>query len=218
VNDAFKKALLDQLNKPIGVDPNDPTIKAQTDAYSLAQTRSAQRDREAMASRAGATGQISDLADSGQFDQGLSNLQQQQGESEAGFNANLTAQTLQQQRDNLYRYAALAGNTLSGEEARALQDKLATMNDQLQRAQMAQQGTQFNSDLNLRTLLGNAQTSLGQGDLSLRDKLGTGGLNAQLLQLLLGNQQFQQGEAGTNARFGAGLDAQTLQALLGGLG
>jgi hypothetical protein len=200
VNDAFKKALLDKLNKPIGIDPNDPVIKGQTDAFSLAQTRAAQRDREAMAGRAAATGQLSDTASGGGFNDALSNLAQQQGESEANFNANLSGQELNKQRDDLYRYMALAGNQLSGEESRALQDKLAQLDAQIRREGIAQQG------------------QLGNADISLRDKLGSGGLNLNLLQLLLGNQQFGQAEAGTNARFGAGLDADTLRALLGGLG
>jgi hypothetical protein len=236
INDAFKKALLDRLNKPVGVDPNDPTIKAQTDAFSLAQTRAKQRSREAMASRAGATGQISDLAGSGAFDEGLSNLEQQQGESEASYNAGLMGDELTKQRDELYRYAALAGNQLSGVESRALQEKLANLDAQIKREQMTQQGGQFSQDLDLRKLLGEGQLGLGQGDLDLRKllgqgqinlgegdlalrrSLGEGGLNLNLLQLLFGNKQFEQGEAGTNARYGAGLDADWIKTLLGGLG
>lgn len=235
INDAFKKALLDRLNKPIGVDPNDPIIKGQEDAFSLAQTRAKQRNREAMAGRMAQQGYLSDQAGSGAFDQGLSNLEQQQGESEAAFNANLTGEELNKQRDDLYRYAALAGNQLSGEESRALQEKLANLDAQIRREAMAQQGGQFSQDLDLRKLLGEGQLGLGQGDLDLRKilgqgqinlgegdlalrrMLGEGGLNLNLLQLLFGNKQFEQGEAGTNARYGAGLDADWIKTLLGGL-
>lgn len=217
VNDAFKKALMDQLSKPIGVSANDPTIKAQTDAFSNAQTRASQRDREAMAGRAAATGQLSDLSSGGGFDQGLSALQQQQGESEAGFAANLTGQELNKQRDELYRYATLAGNQLSGEESRALQEKMHNLDAQIQREQMAQQGTQFGQDLGLRRELGQGQIGLGQGDLALRGRLGDQQGNLGLLQLLTGNQQFGQDLSARLGMFGAGQDADMWKALLGGL-
>jgi hypothetical protein len=228
VNDAFKTSLLNALNKPVGVDPNDPVMKGQMDAFSLAQTRAKQRDREAMASRAGASGQISDLATGGAFDEGLSNLEQRQGEAEAGFNANLAGDELNKQRDELYRYMALAGNQLNAEEARALQEKLFNIEAQIKREGMKQQGDQFGADLGLREELGkmgidvskmgiNTQGSLGGRELDLKDKFGTGGLNLNLLQLLMGDDHFSKGEAGTNARFGAGLDADLWKSILGGI-
>jgi hypothetical protein len=60
---------------------------------------------------------------------------------------------------------------LSGDQQRALQKQLADLDAQVRREGLSVQNT------------------LGQGDLSLRRDLGTGGLNNQLLGILLNNQQ-----------------------------
>lgn len=85
------------------------------------------------------------------------------------------------------------------------------------REAQAQQGKQFDVDAALKKLGITSQAELGSRDIALRDKLGSGGLNAQIMQMLLQNQQFGQGEAGVNARFGAGLNQDALLRLLGGL-
>lgn len=217
VNDAFRKALLDRLNKPVTSSLDDPALKAQSSAYGLQQQRAKERDREALAGRAAATGQSSDLASGGAFNEGLSALEQRQGESQAGFDANLIGNDLQQQRDDLYRYTALAGNTLNADENRALTEKMKNLDLEIQKQQLSQNQSQFDVSSALQKLGIQTQGNLGQSDLDLRKLLGTGGLNLQLLQLLTGNQQFGQSLASNNAQFGANQDMQNFWNLFGGL-
>ena len=170
VNDAFKQSLIQGLTQQAPT-ANSPDLKPQMDAFSLAQTRAKERAREALAERAG-TSEFG--ANSGAFANQLAGLDQAQGESEANFNAGLVGNAAQQQKQQLLQWAALAGNQLSGEDSRALQERLANLDAQIRREGIAQQG------------------SLGEQDLSLRDKLGSGQLNLGLLTQLLGNQQFGQ--------------------------
>jgi hypothetical protein len=224
---AFKDALMKQLTNTGTPSLDDPALKAQSDAYAVGQQRSLDAARSAMAERAAADG--SSGVNSGAFDSGLAGLYQQQGENQAGFNANLVGNELTQQRNQLAQYAAIAGNTLSGEDARALQERIANLDAQIKREEMAQQGGQFSQSLDeqkratdLDAAIKNAgiaqSGALGQGDLSLRDKLGTGGLNAQLLQLLMQNSQFGQNLGANVGMFNTGQQNSFLQSLLGAIG
>jgi len=93
----------------------------------------------------------------------------------------------------------LGGGLLSGIDSRDLQRYGIDLDAQLRREGLG------------------ASTALGQGDLALRDKLGSGNLNLGLASLLQGGQQFGQSLSSQNAQFGAGLNQQALLSLLGGL-
>lgn len=80
---------------------------------------------------------------------------------------------------------------------------------------LAEQRRQADQDAALRGRGIDSQSDLGNRDLSLRDKLGTGGLNAEILRLLMQNDQFNKGEAGTNGRFSAGLNQDAILRMLG---
>lgn len=82
----------------------------------------------------------------------------------------------------------------------------------------AQQGKQFDVDAALKRMGIESQTALGQGDLALRDKLGTGGLNAQIMQMLLQNDQFGKSLGADLGKFNASQGSNYLSALLGQLG
>lgn len=207
IADAFKTSLIDTLNRGT-VTPtlDDPTIKAQSDAFAVGQTRAREGAQAQMAERLAQQG----LASSGAADQGLAGLYQAQGEAVGANNARLVGDEAQARRQQLLQGLAIAGNTLNSEEARKLQQELANLDAQIRREGIAQQG------------------SLGQGDLSLRSRLGEGNLNLGLLGLLTGadynnrslaqnNSQFGQSLAQQGAQFGAGLDTQTILSLLGGL-
>ncbi len=150
--DPLKTGMRDALLKMLGQgDPtmDDPVIKAQSDAFSLAQTRAKQRDREAMASRAGASGQISDLASGGAFDEGLSNLEQRQGEAEGAHDSALMASELTRRRNELMSAASLAGNQMNEEDRLAFQKEFAQIDADLRKSQLAQQGSQFEKQYGL---------------------------------------------------------------------
>lgn len=196
VADAFKKTLLDKLNQgPASLD--DPALKGQADAFSVAQTRAKERARSTMAERASADGGVG--VNSGAFDRGLVGLEQAQGESEAGFNANLLGDAAKRQADEIRQYIAIAGNQINADEARKLQDKLAQLDSDTRR---------YGID---------KQSALGEGDLSLRGRLGEGQLNLGLLGTLLGNDYNNRALGQQGAQFGQSLDTQTILGLLGGL-
>ena len=167
--DQIRKLLMEQLgtlSKP--VDANDPTIKAQTDAYNVTRQRSADRERQMLAERAAASGLNSGGAGSGSFDTGLQGIQEQTGQDEAGFGAGLVGRELESRRTKLQTLLAMAVQSGDNESARALQAQLAKMNDQLVRAQMAQQGGQFGQDLAYRYANMGQQGSQYDRDLAYR--------------------------------------------------
>lgn len=182
---AYKTALMGMLGTP-AASLSDPALKAQSDAYAVGQARSAERAREAAAERLAGQG----LASSGAMDGEIAGILERQGENEAGFNAQLVGDELRTQRDRLLQAAALAGNTLDAEQARALEERLALLDAQLKREGLAQEKELAGKDLDLRRFGIESQNDLGGRDLSLRDKLGSAGINANLFGMLQQNDQF----------------------------
>jgi hypothetical protein len=194
VADAFKKTLLDTMNRgPASL--NDPELKNQADAFAVGQTRSAEMQRAQAAERQAMQGGAG--VSSGAFDGDVSGINERAGERMSGFNAGLVGDAAKERRQQLMQAAALAGNQLNQDEARALQRELAELDAQIRREGISQQG------------------ALGQGDLALRGRLGEGGLNLGLLQALMQNDQFGRGLNQQGAQFGAGLDQQGILGLLG---
>ena len=193
---SYRAALLKMLN---GADPSmdDPALKSQAAAFSVGQTRAKDRAREMLAERAGSLGgNSSGMSTSGSFDQGLVGLDQAQGEAEAANRAGLLGTAYRDRQQQLMQAAAMAGQTLSGEEARALQEKLGMTQAEIQRMGIE------------------SQSRLGQGELALRGELGRGGLSLGLLQALLGNKQHGESLGATLGMFGANQSNSNLQALL----
>jgi hypothetical protein len=206
---------------------DDPALKGQSDAFALGQTRSRDAARSAMAERMAQEGGAG--TDSGVFDKELAGLFQQQGEAQGGFNANLVGQELQNRRAQLIQAATLAGNQLSQDDQRALQKQLADTDAEIRRQQLSQQqsqfgqslgeqGRQFDVDAELKRLGINTQSSLGSGDLALREKLGSGQLNLGLLSALMQGDQFNKGLGADLGKFNASQGNNYLQALLSQFG
>ncbi len=228
LKDAFRDQLLKNLN-PNDPSLNDPALKGQTDAYAVQQQRAKERAREALAGRAGASGQLSDLASSGAFDQGLVGLEQQQGEAQGGFNAQLLGDAQDKQRQQIQATLALAGNTLSEEQRNQLTERLHGLDDQFRKSQLAQQGSQFdrtfgqqgqqfNTDAELRRLGITSQSDLGNRELNQRGELGRAGLNMDLLRTLMQGSQFDKGLGADLGKFNASQSNQYMQQLLQQLG
>ncbi len=198
IPDAFKTSLVNTLNQGnITPTMNDPTLKAQGDAYAVQQTRATEADRAQMAERAAAQGGTG--VNSGAFDVGISDLQERQGEKQGAFNANLVGDEAKQRRQQLLQALSIAGNTLNAEESRKLQQELAELDATISREGIASQGN----------IAGNS--------LAVQSRLGEGNLNNNLLSILLGNQFNNASLAQQGAQFGQGLDTQTILSLLGGL-
>ena len=167
---SFQQALLNRLN-PGPVSAASPEIAGAITANKNVEQRGMEKTRALLAERAAAQG----------FDQNAMNSQLlgAQGEStgrQATFAGNATMGLAQQRAQEITAALALGGNMLSDIDRQNLAKELAQLQAQVQR-----EGTA-------------AQVGLGQGDLALRQLLGTGQLNLGLLNALLGNQQFGIGQ------------------------
>jgi len=148
--------LIDRLtgraNASETVDPNDPTIRGQVDAYRAEQERAS---RNHLADLAESSGPLANL----QGEQRLA--AERTGQSTGAFQADLQARELTAQRQKISDALSQLGSVLSDQQRMQLQMQLATMDDAIKRMQLQQQGSQFNADLGFR----NAQLSQ-QGQLA----------------------------------------------------
>jgi hypothetical protein len=166
--DVVRNSYLDTIAKGTNVDRNDPMFRMQSDAFSAAQERqrrNAQDDLGEAAFAAGQRGVGGNLVEQRMIDETAA---RNVGQFEAG----LVGQELQQRRDDIRNALSSLGGMIQGDQAAALQRELAALDAAIKRESLAQTG------------------SLGTADLSLRDKLGTGALNVDLLRALLQNQQI----------------------------
>ncbi len=132
---AFFDTLMGRLDAVPNVDPNDPTIKAETDAFSANRTRS-NRDYLSAAAEKGGTGANTDaiarsLAESG-------------GQATGAFQAGLMDQERQARRGQIQNILSLGSSYLTGEQSLALQKELHDM-DLSQRAYEFDTNSAFNT-------------------------------------------------------------------------
>ncbi len=132
---AFFDTLMGRLDAVPNVDPNDPTIKAETDAFSANRTRS-NRDYLSAAAEKGGTGANTDaiarsLAESG-------------GQATGAFQAGLMDQERQARRGQIQNILSLGSSYLTAEQSLALQKELHDM-DLSQRAYEFDTNSAFNT-------------------------------------------------------------------------
>jgi hypothetical protein len=176
INDAFRGALMTQLTAPVTAPTaDDPTIKAQTDAFSLSQQRGNEREQNQLAESAA----FDNTRTAGGFLSDKLGLEQQRAEAEGAFGADLRGRELQSRRDQVAQALQLGAGYLSDQEHQALQKQLADLDAAVRREGIQQQG------------------SIASGDLALRSRLGEGQLNLGLLSEL-NNQQRSSDQLGYN--------------------
>lgn len=157
------------------LDMNNPAIAAQRANFDRTNTRATGRERMAAAERAAASGSLK----SGGFNAGIASAEQAAGDRAANFESQLMTQELAGQRERVMQAMNMAVQSGNQEQARALQEKLSTM------------------DIDLRKRLGTGQLNLGllqtlMGDQRSKDALGLGyaqlgqQANQGLLNALLG--------------------------------
>jgi hypothetical protein len=148
--DTLYSTLSQRAGQSLAVDANDPTIKAQTDAYRNEQTR-AQRDY------------LSNLAESSGPWANLRGEQrmaaEKTGQAVGGFQSQLLGRELGARRDEIAQALNAQGALLSGDQQRALQGQLASMDQAISEANAK---TGANSVAN--------QFALGQGQLALGNR------------------------------------------------
>lgn len=172
---AFQQALVNRL-APTPINAQSPEIAPAIAANRGAEQRAFERNRAQTAERAASQG-----LDQNAFNTQLTGLSQDRALREGQFAGNATLGLAQQRAQELTSALALGGSLLGDQDRMAIQRELAELQAQLQREGLALQG------------------SLGSQDIGLRRDLGTGQLNLGLLNSLLGNQQFGQGLASSNA-------------------
>lgn len=166
--DRIHKSILgtiDQYGQPI--DENDPNVGAATRAYRGEGERALELQREALAERAHATG-----ASSGSVEAGTKQGFQRLGQNIGSYKANLMIKQLTEQRQMLMQAMQMGAGLLSAEEQQGVQERLGTINAQLQ-----SYGIQAN-------------TGLARDRLSLDSQLGNRGLDLGFSNSGNQNQQF----------------------------
>lgn len=189
--DVVRNSYLQQAEQGTAVDTNDPNFRQQADAYAAAQERARRTAVSQTAEQyagSGATGAQT-------AEERLIN--EQSGQNQAGFEAQLVGHELQNRRSEIQNALTQLGGMISGDQARALQKQLADIDAQLKQAGLDQ------------------SSALGQRELDIRQQLGLGGLNVDLMRLLTQNQQYNNDLGFRIGSTEAGLNQSALDSLLG---
>jgi hypothetical protein len=193
--DALRNTLMDRMTQsPDSVDMNNPVLRQQVDTFNAAAER-ARRDASADSAEANAGPVTGAGAGAQSNEQRLINEKTQQ--ARAGFETQLAASELQNQRDEISNALESMKGLITGDQERALQDKLGQLDAQIKQAGIS------------------SSERLGMADIGLKNKLGMAGLNLDLQKMLLQNKQFnnQLGFDASNAA--AGYNQRALLSLLG---
>jgi hypothetical protein len=142
-NGPIPDAIMRLLGRGEAGTENDPNIAAATAAYRGEVERQGRRSRNAMAERAAAEGLNYGGSGSGAFDSSIQSELESEGMKVGQFRANETLQEIAAKRQDVINALQLA----QGQEKLGLEQYLAQLNDQLQRAQMAQQNSQYYDNL-----------------------------------------------------------------------
>ena len=186
--DLYRNALIEKMNQNPIPDQNDQAIAAQQVPYAAAVER-ARADEV----RRGAESAFAGNQDYGNPEKQV--MAERAGQAIGLHASDLVGREIQARRAEIMAALSQFGGVLTGDQQRALQDKLAQLDAQLRREGLG------------------AQTSLGQSDLALREKLGMGGLNLEALRAILQNQQFGQDLGFRIGSENANLNAQALRSL-----
>jgi hypothetical protein len=163
--DEFLKLLMSRMTQGTEIDPNDPNIRQQVAPYAAAIER---QKRSTMSDMAEQAGPLASGALRGQERM----LGERAGQAVGGFEADLVGRELQNRRDEIRQAMEQYGGVLDADQQRQLSRELATLD-----AQLKQMGI-------------SSQEGLGYAELGLKEKLGTAGLNIDLMRLLQQGQQF----------------------------
>lgn len=166
--DVVRNSYLQQATQGTQINRNDPVIRQQTDAFSAGQDRSRRQYESEAAERLSAQG----MGNSGAMLQERRLGAERAGQASGAFEAQLVARELENRRGEIKDALTNLRGVISNDQAMALQRELAELDAQLKREGLSQSG------------------SLGGRELDIRDKLGMGALNVDMIRAMLQNQQF----------------------------
>lgn len=190
--DAMYSTLDARAKQSLNVDPSDPIIRGQVDAYSAAGERSRRNYLSDVAEQRGPYANL----------RGEERMTAERlGQNVGSFQSELVGRELQSRRDEIAQALAQSGGMLSGDQLRNLQGQMASIDQAIKEAGVGLQGQGLSQarelgfadlelrdklgsgDLDLRKLLGvrglDIQQQLGMADIGLRRELGQGGLDLQ---------------------------------------
>jgi hypothetical protein len=171
-SDALYQALLKRAQQSLVVDPNDPVIKGQTDAYNVQDQRARADYLRSLAEQQGPNGNIGA--------EGRASAEKV-GQDVAGFQGTLVSHELQSRRDEIQQALTGMQGMLSDEQKLAMQKQLDDLDNAVKYAQLNEQGAEFNQSQGQqesqfgRTLAQQLQlalASLAQGSSQFSQSLG----------------------------------------------
>jgi hypothetical protein len=133
---SFLDLLLGRANESLQVNPQDPIVKAQTDAYAASGERQLRNYLSSAAEKAGPGGNIDAVTRSAN-----ENLAQ----ADASFTGQVLQNELTARRGEVAQALSLYGSTLTSQQQMALQEELAKLDAQLAQAQLQQGAYQFDA-------------------------------------------------------------------------
>jgi hypothetical protein len=163
--DQMLDTLMQRMTQGTQIDRNDPNIQQQVDPYAAQQERARRNAVSDYAERAGAT---ASGAQRGQERM----MAERAGQNVGMFEAELVGKELQNRRDEIRHALDSMGALVSEDQRRQLQAELANLDSQL------------------KTMGISSAEKMGAWELGLKDRLGTAGLNLDLMRMLLQNQQW----------------------------
>lgn len=182
IQQAFRDSIQATLGGPT---PDQYAAQASTgpeaNAYKTVAQRSAERQQRQAAHLNAIQG---GAANSPQLAMASRGIEQQRGESEASFTANLVSQRLEAKRAELMRAWEIAASLGEGAETRALEQRIAEMNAAIERSRVdvSREG------LDVQRAGQGIQRELGLGDLGLRGELGRGDLDLRRYGIDVGRE------------------------------
>lgn len=124
--DALYDQLMKRSTQSLNVDPNDPIVRGQTDAFSAQQERAR---RDFLGEQAESNGPYGTGAQLGQARMTAEKL----GQNTAGFQAQLMGRELESRRQEISQALSQMGGMLTEDQRMALQRELGYLNDATQR-------------------------------------------------------------------------------------
>lgn len=166
--DVVRNSYLQQATQGTQVDTNDPNFKQQLDPFVAEQERSRKQYEAEQAERMSAAG----LGSSGAMQNERRLGAEKAGQASGAFKSQLVTRELENRRNEIKEALSGLRGMISEDQQRDLQKQLGQLDATIKRESLSQSG------------------AISQAELALKDKLGTGALNMDMMRALLQNNQF----------------------------
>lgn len=181
-SDQMRSNIMDRYNKASGpVDMNDPRLASQLQVHRAETDRALNRGREAMAARGATMG-----TPQGASDAYLQSSYENMGRDNAAFASNLQAQEYDKNRQEIQQALQLGAGILTGDENRALQNKLTEINQSIDLLGTNNQFALGSQGLGLEQQRINNQNSQFYDNMGWQTGLQEALMNQAIMQQLMG--------------------------------